>query len=126
MFDKLIILDTGGYLIYNGNPVDSIEYFKKGKLNRQITTKVNVMYAVMLILNRYSILSRPKYLQRVVNLQKHEGFPPQTGVTFIKKRGKKEDKREPGGPIPEINFKTPNKLKQFIVFTKRDVLSKSC
>ncbi len=29
MFDKLIILDTGGYLIYNGNPVDSIEYFKK-------------------------------------------------------------------------------------------------
>ncbi|MGE5418922.1 MAG: ATP-binding cassette domain-containing protein, partial [Chloroflexota bacterium] len=29
MFDKLIILDTGGYLIYNGNPVDSIEYFKR-------------------------------------------------------------------------------------------------
>jgi hypothetical protein len=34
------------------------------------------------------------------------------------------DVREPGGAIPEINFKTPNKLKQFIVFTKRDVLSK--
>ena len=29
MFDKLIILDTGGYLIYNGNPIDSIEYFKR-------------------------------------------------------------------------------------------------
>ena len=28
MFDKLLILDTGGYLIYNGNPVDSIIYFK--------------------------------------------------------------------------------------------------
>ena len=27
-------------------------------------------------------------------------------------------------PIPEINFKTPNRLKQFIVFAKRDVLSK--
>ena len=29
MFDRLLILDTGGYLIFNGNPVDSIEYFKK-------------------------------------------------------------------------------------------------
>src|SRR5690606_10976686 len=29
MFDKLIIMDTGGYPIYYGNPVDSIIYFKK-------------------------------------------------------------------------------------------------
>jgi ABC-type multidrug transport system ATPase subunit len=28
MFDRLLILDTGGYLIYNGNPMDSIMYFK--------------------------------------------------------------------------------------------------
>jgi ABC transport system ATP-binding/permease protein len=29
MFDKLLILDTGGYQIYYGNPVDAIVYFKK-------------------------------------------------------------------------------------------------
>ena len=29
MFDNLLILDTGGYPIYNGNPVDSVIYFKK-------------------------------------------------------------------------------------------------
>ncbi|MCH7535819.1 MAG: ATP-binding cassette domain-containing protein, partial [Bacteroidetes bacterium] len=29
MFDKLIILDVGGYPIYVGNPVDGIVYFKK-------------------------------------------------------------------------------------------------
>ena len=29
MFDKLIILDTGGYLIYNGNPIDSIRIFQE-------------------------------------------------------------------------------------------------
>jgi ABC-type multidrug transport system ATPase subunit/uncharacterized tellurite resistance protein B-like protein len=29
MFDKLLILDTGGYQIYYGNPVDAITYFKK-------------------------------------------------------------------------------------------------
>lgn len=29
MFDKLLILDYGGYQIYYGNPVDAIVYFKK-------------------------------------------------------------------------------------------------
>ena len=35
MFDKMVILDTGGYLIYYGNPVDAVSYFKKidGQLN---------------------------------------------------------------------------------------------
>jgi ABC transport system ATP-binding/permease protein len=29
MFDRLVILDTGGYQIYYGNPVDAIVYFKR-------------------------------------------------------------------------------------------------
>lgn len=29
MFDRLLILDTGGYQIYYGNPVDAIVYFKR-------------------------------------------------------------------------------------------------
>jgi ABC-type multidrug transport system ATPase subunit len=29
MFDKMVILDTGGYLVYYGNPVEAVEYFKK-------------------------------------------------------------------------------------------------
>ncbi|MFM8911375.1 MAG: ATP-binding cassette domain-containing protein, partial [Flammeovirgaceae bacterium] len=29
MFDKLVILDTGGYQIYFGNPVDAVTYFKR-------------------------------------------------------------------------------------------------
>lgn len=28
MFDKMIILDTGGYLVYYGHPIDCISYFK--------------------------------------------------------------------------------------------------
>ena len=28
MFDKLMILDVGGYPIYYGNPVDAVSYFK--------------------------------------------------------------------------------------------------
>ena len=33
LFDRLLIMDTGGYPIYYGNPLDAITYFK-GKANR--------------------------------------------------------------------------------------------
>ncbi len=29
MFDRMIILDTGGYLVYYGNPVEAVMYFKR-------------------------------------------------------------------------------------------------
>ncbi len=38
MFDKMIILDTGGYLIYYGNPVESVMYFKR--MDVQINSEV--------------------------------------------------------------------------------------
>ncbi len=122
MFDKLIILDTGGYLIYNGNPVDSIEYFK-----RRIE-QANYNESECYVCGNVN----PEQIFNIVETKvfTESGQPTQTrrispaDWSNLYKEEKKEDKRDPGGSIPEINFKTPNKFKQFIVFTKRDVLSK--
>ena len=122
MFDKLIILDTGGYLIYNGNPVDSIEYFKR-KIE-QANYNESECYVCGNV--------NPEQIFNIVETKvfTESGQPTDTrrispaDWSNLYKEEKKEDKREPGSSIPEINFKTPNKLKQFIVFTKRDVLSK--
>ncbi|MGD2035991.1 MAG: ATP-binding cassette domain-containing protein, partial [Bacteroidales bacterium] len=38
MFDKMIILDTGGFMIYYGNPVEAVMYFKK--MDAQINSEV--------------------------------------------------------------------------------------
>ncbi|HBI80759.1 MAG TPA: ABC transporter, partial [Bacteroidales bacterium] len=38
MFDNMIILDTGGYMIYYGNPVEAVMYFKR--LDMQINSNV--------------------------------------------------------------------------------------
>jgi ABC-type multidrug transport system ATPase subunit len=122
MFDKLIILDTGGYLIYNGNPVDSIQYFKR-KIE-QANYNESECYVCGNV--------NPEQIFNIVETKvfTESGQPTETrrispaDWSSLYKEEQKEDKREPGGPIPEINFKTPNKFKQFIVFTKRDVLSK--
>jgi ABC-type multidrug transport system ATPase subunit len=122
MFDKLIILDTGGYLIYNGNPVESIEYFKR-KIE-QANYNESECYVCGNV--------NPEQIFNIVETRvfTESGQPTDTrrispaDWSSLYKSEKKEDIIEPGGAIPEINFKTPNKFRQMLVFTKRDVLSK--
>lgn len=38
MFDKMVILDTGGFMIYYGNPVEAVMYFKR--VDAQINSEV--------------------------------------------------------------------------------------
>jgi ABC transport system ATP-binding/permease protein len=122
MFDKLIILDTGGYLIYNGNPIDSIEYFKR-KIE-QANYNESECYVCGNV--------NPEQIFNIVETKvfTESGQPTETrrispaDWSNLYKEEKKVDKREPASVIPEINFKTPNKFKQIVVFTKRDLLSK--
>ena len=122
MFDKLIILDTGGYLIYNGNPVDSIEYFKRkieqanyNESECYVCGNVNPEQIFNIVETRvFTETGQPTEIRRISPADWSELY----------KQEKKEDKREPGVSLPEINFKTPNRLKQLIVFAKRDIRSK--
>ncbi len=122
MFDKLIILDTGGYLIYNGNPVDSIEYFKKkiGQPNYNdsecyVCGNVNPEQIFNIVETRvFTESGKPTETRRISPSDWRKLYEAE----------KKDEKLEKGEALPEINFKTPRKLKQFIIYAKRDVLSK--
>ncbi|HSN50382.1 MAG TPA: ATP-binding cassette domain-containing protein, partial [Bacteroidales bacterium] len=122
MFDKLIILDTGGYLIYNGNPVDSIEYFKKkiGQPNYSdsecyVCGNVNPEQIFNIVETRvFTESGKPTETRRI--------SPSEWRKLY--ETDKKDEKLEKGETLPEINFKTPRKLRQFLIFAKRDVLSK--
>ena len=122
MFDKLIILDTGGYLIYNGNPIESIEYFKKkiGQANHNesecyVCGNVNPEQIFNIVETRvFTETGKPTDVRRI--------SPEDWSNKY--KAEKKEDYIEPGGAIPEINFKTPSRFRQFFIFTRRDILSK--
>lgn len=124
MFDNLIILDTGGYLIYNGNPIDSIIYFKSrmhhanwNESECHVCGNVNVEQIFNIIesqvLDEYGkVTGTRKVSPAEWNSYYREYFPD------------KEPKDIKRGKIPSINFKIPNKLIQWMVFVKRDVISK--
>ncbi len=124
MFDRLIILDTGGYLIYNGNPIFSIEYFKRmmhhanyNETECHVCGNVNPEQIFNIVesrvLDEYGQLTNTRRVS-----------PREWGDNYKTHLEGSEEKPEPGKGIPEINFKTPNRLRQFMVFTKRDILSK--
>ena len=125
MFDKLIILDTGGYLIYNGNPVDAIIYFKQmvqqaNAVESECPTCGNVNPEQI-----FNIIES-KILDEYGNQTDKRKIPP---TDWYKKyqehlESEAQDEVEVNTNPPEANLKIPNPWKQFSVFIKRDVLSK--
>lgn len=125
MFDKLIILDTGGYLIYNGNPVDSIVYFKQ---QAQQANAVESECAQCGNVNPEQIFNiiESKIIDEYGNQTGNRKIQPKDWYQKYKVnlRDKVEEISEINEATPESNLKIPNAWKQLKVFVKRDVLSK--
>ena len=115
MFDKLILLDTGGYQIYYGDPVESITYFK------EMTQMVD---------KRRS--ANPELLFNIIEAKVVNEFG-----TFTKKRKTSAkqwySKFDKNIKLPKVSETTakppktlsiPSKFRQFFIFGHRDLLSK--
>jgi ABC transport system ATP-binding/permease protein len=124
MFDRLIILDTGGHLIYNGNPIESIVYFKT-RIHHANYNESECHVCGNVNPEQIFNIVEARVLDEYGQPTSTRKISPQEWSDYYKNflLGH-ESPVDEGKGIPEINFKTPNKLKQFIVFTKRDVLSK--
>ena len=124
MFDKLLILDTGGYLIYDGDPIESIIYFKKrihhanwNESECHVCGNVNPEQIFNIVeanvLDEYGKTTPTRKTSPTEWSSHFKGF-------FVEHTSKPE----PASDIPRISFKIPNKFNQFRVFVKRDILSK--
>jgi len=125
MFNQLLVLDTGGYLIYNGDPVESVNYFKAciNHVNRdesECPTCGNVnVEQILNIVNSQVLDEYGNFTQtRRVDPKEwydlyHEGWemrePPKSDKKML---------------LPKISFQIPNRLKQLWVFLRRDISSK--
>jgi hypothetical protein len=125
MFDKLLILDTGGYLIYSGNPIDSIIYFKSRTHQADWSDSECRVCGNVNPEQIFNIIESP-VLDEYGNITSTRKISPREWAKFYIEFSKQEDYKYVEIPteIPNINFKIPNKINQFKVFVVRDVLSK--
>ncbi len=124
MFDRLIFLDTGGYMIYYGIPVGSIGYFKdRMQLPRYNDSEChacgNVNPEQIFSIVESKVLDefgRPTMTRKV--------SPPEWSTYFDSRKEERPPHPRGGNGIPEITLRTPGRFKQFTVFVTRDILAK--
>lgn len=122
MFDKILVLDTGGCMVYYGNPVETVIHFKTvdEQINKEIgqcpvcgnvnpETIFNIIDAhVVDEFGRYTGKRKIAPDKWVDIFRQHVEM---TEVPMVKEK-------------PPSSLRIPSRIKQFFIYTARDFLSK--
>ena len=124
MFDKLLILDQGGYPIYNGNPVDAIMYFKK-RINHVKSDESECHTCGNVNPEQIFNIIESKVVDEYGNQTQHRKVAPKEwNAHYLQLLEKPISSIADVNEIPESTFKKPGFFAQLGIFFIRDVLSK--
>lgn len=122
MFDKMIILDTGGYQIYYGNPVEAVSYFKR--LDNQINSDVgecptcgNVNPELIFnIIDAKVVDEFGKYTlnRKVTPIEWEKRYSAENEITHVPDVSER----------PPQSLNIPKWIQQFKIYSIRDFISK--
>ena len=122
MFDNMLILDTGGYLIYSGNPVEAVMYFKRA--DAQVNSDVGECPTCGNV--------NPELIFNIIEAREGDEFGRYTTERKVQPNRWEERYRKEVHPAnveeqkvpPPKTLNLPSKFKQFLIYTARDVSSK--
>lgn len=122
MFDKMIVMDTGGFMIYYGNPVEAIAYFKEvthqvDRLRSICHTCGNVTSEQIFNIVEAKVVNEFGQFTSKRKITPKQWFGLHQENFTLKKI---EDVKEK----PYHSLERPGILKQIRIFTTRDFLSK--
>ena len=122
MFDKVVILDQGGYMAYYGNPVDSVIYFKT------VDSQINASQGECPSCGNVN----PEIIFKILEAQIVDEFGNYTDKRKVKPKQwadkfRSLNPQEPSERVtdpPGKNLNRPKRLKQFSLYLSRDFKSK--
>ena len=121
LFDRLWILDRGGYPVYDGNPIEAVTYFKRAAnyADAEVSTCSlcgNVNPEIIL-----NIIDE-KALDDSGKITDSRKVSPQEWHMYLERAdsGVPVEQRE----IPETEQKRPSKLRQLLIFLQRNLRTK--
>ena len=122
MFDNIIFLDIGGYMIYHGNPVEAVMYFKR--IDAQINSEIGEC-PVCGNVNPELIFSitESRVVDEFGNYTDERKVTPATWARTYDEQ-KQVVSEEVISEAPPKSLQIPSRLSQFRIFSIRDFLSK--
>jgi len=125
LFDRIWILDKGGHPIYQGNPIDAITYFKEIS---SFADSEEIECPVCGTVHPEEVLEiiEEKMVDEFGKYTQERKTSPQEWYTLFRVNLEKRARIKKSFKInlPVTDFKIPSGFKQFLIFVKRDVLSK--
>ena len=122
LFDRLWLLDKGGYPVFDGNPIDAITYFKEAANYADAETSACPMCGNVnpeIVLN----IIDEKVLNSNGELSDERKLTPQDWHELYLK-GREEQPTPAVSDIPPSDQKKPGVLKQFAIFLHRNIRTK--
>jgi ABC-type multidrug transport system ATPase subunit len=122
MFDKMIIMDFGGYPVYYGHPIDAVTYFKKA------TNQVDSNHGQCELCGNvnpeqiFNILEAKVVDEYGQSTTKRKITPQQWHDRY--QSSIKPVRQEEVHDKPPRNLHLASRIKQTLLFTKRDLLAK--
>ena len=123
LFDRILILDKGGYTIFKGNPIDALIYFKSlsDHVNAEegqclycgnVTSEEILKIVEAREVDEYGKLTRERKV-----------LPEEWYNNYLEKIEAKTPVLPKKEKLPEILFNIPNPFIQFKIFSIRNILS---
>lgn len=127
MFDKLVILDTGGFLIYNGNPIEAVLYFKEqtglaNSVESECPSCGNVNPEQIFNIIESKILDEYGRQTRERKIKPKNWY--RRFNEFLEANSLEKREENTADEPPANSTKIPSKWEQLKIFIKRDVLAK--
>lgn len=122
MFDKLLILDQGGYPIFDGNPIDAVVYFKTHVHHVNANERECPICGNVNPEQIFNIIES-KVVDEYGNQTKYRKVSPKEWNQRFLSNKKSNDIEEHHEPVKGSSH-IANRLLQFKVFFLRDILSK--
>lgn len=122
MFDRLLLLDTGGYMIFDGNPLDAVIHFKKC-INHVNADEAECPNCGNVNPEQIFNIIESKVVDEYGNSTRtRKTTPEEWHQKYLQYEQKQSEENIIS--LPRSFSKTPGLWTQFVVFFKRDLLSK--
>ncbi|MCD4710751.1 MAG: ATP-binding cassette domain-containing protein, partial [Bacteroidales bacterium] len=124
LFDRFLVLDKEGHVIYKGNPIDAITYFKE--LSHYVNADVGHCVTCGSVMPEQILkMVEAKQVDEYGKVTRERKVSPEEWYDiYINRIESKQKIKTKKKTLPKRDFNIPGSLKQFTIFLRRNVLSK--
>jgi ABC-type multidrug transport system ATPase subunit len=124
LFDRFLVLDREGHVIYKGNPIDAITYFKG--LSNYVNADVGHCVSCGNVMPEQILkMVEARQIDEYGKVTSERKVSPEEWYDIYKDRIESKQKiKTKKKALPERDFKIPGLFQQFSIFLQRNVLRK--